>query len=260
MSSIGVAVDSKISSRCWDLSDSNGSWKPATKITLDSATRSYGEEEVPFLRQPLHNASCPITVSSQLESLESLQLTVGQSILLSSQTDQSRYVRLFFQQGIARLSGSFGDHFPDITLAFCGDSESSWLRLPDGSNFLLEALTNSSIGLHYADNCPKEQDLLWDWLFDFHLVRHPVGAEARLVALLKLLIGRFGIRRSEGYELPFPLGHARMAELIGATRSTVTRQITLFRNKNDLQLIEPGGTFLLSARLIESTPAMDIRF
>ncbi|WP_236072568.1 helix-turn-helix domain-containing protein [Prochlorococcus marinus] len=200
------------------------------------------------------------TVSSQLESLESLQLTVGQSILLSSQTDQSRYVRLFFQQGIARISGSFGDHFPDITLAFCGDSESSWLRLPDCSNFLLEALTNSSIGLHYADNCPKDQDLLWDWLFDFHLVRHPVGAEARLVALLKLLIGRFGIRRSEGYELPFPLGHARMAELIGATRSTVTRQITLFRNKNDLQIIEPGGTFLLSARLIESTPAMDIRF
>ena len=260
MSSIGVAVDSKISSRCWDLSDSNGSWKPATNFTLDSATSRYGEEEFPYLRKPLHNASCPITVSSQLESLESLQLTVGQSILLSSQTDQSRYVRLFFQQGIARLSGSFGDHFPDITLAFCGDSESSWLRLPDGSNFLLEALTNSSIGLHYADNCPKEQDLLWDWLFDFHLVRHPVGAEARLVALLKLLIGRFGIRRSEGYELPFPLGHARMAELIGATRSTVTRQITLFRNKNDLQLIEPGGTFLLSARLIESTPAMDIRF
>ncbi|KZR71940.1 hypothetical protein PMIT1318_01748 [Prochlorococcus marinus str. MIT 1318] len=260
MSSIGVAVDSKISSRCWDLSDSNGSWKTATNITLGSATSRYGEEEFPSLRKPLHNASCPITVSSQLESLESLQLTVGQNILLSSQTDQSRYVRLFFQQGIARISGSFGDHFPDITLAFCGDSESSWLRLPDGSNFLLEALTNSSIGLHYADNCPKDQDLLWDWLFDFHLVRHPVGAEARLVALLKLLIGRFGIRRSEGYELPFPLGHARMAELIGATRSTVTRQITLFRNKNDLQLIEPGGTFLLSARLIESTPAMDIRF
>ena len=260
MSSIGVAVDSKISSRCSDLSDSNGSWKPATHITLGSATSRYGEEEFPSLRQPLHNASCPITVSSQLESLESLQLTVGQSILLSSQTDQSRDVRLFFHQGIARISGAFGDHFPDITLAFCGDSESSWIRLPDCSNFLLEALTNSSIGLHYADNCPKDQDLLWDWLFDFHLVRHPVGAEARLVALLKLLIGRFGIRRSEGYELPFPLGHARMAELIGATRSTVTRQITLFRNKNDLQLIEPGGTFLLSARLIESTPAMDIRF
>ena len=194
MSSIGVAVDSKISSRCSDLSDSNGSWKPATNFTLDSATSRYGEEEFPSLRKPLHNASCPITVSSQLESLESLQLTVGQSILLSSQTDQSRYVRLFFQQGIARISGSFGDHFPDITLAFCGDSESSWIRLPDCSNFLLEALTNSSIGLHYADNCPKEQDLLWDWLFDFHLVRHPVGAEARLVALLKLLISRFGIR------------------------------------------------------------------
>ncbi len=259
MSSIGVAVDSKISSRRSDLSDSNGSWKPATQIILDSASSSCGDEEFPFLRQPLHNASCPITVSSQLESLESLQLKVGQSILLSSQTDQSRYVRLFFQHGISRLSGSFGDHFPDITLAFCGDSESSWLRLPDGSNFSLEALTNSSIGLHYADNCPREQDLLWDWLFDFHLVRHPVGAEARLVALLKLLIGRFGIRRSEGYELPFPLGHARMAELIGATRSTITRQITLFRNKNDLQLIQPGGTFLLSARLIESAPAIDIR-
>ena len=98
---------------------------------------------------------------------------------------------------------------------------------------------------------------MWNWLFDLHLVRHPVGAEARLVALLQLLVSRFGIRRGDGYLLPMPLAHARIAELIGATRSTVTRQISLLRRLNHLQLIDPDGIFLLSEQLVESTTSLN---
>ena len=161
-------------------------------------------------------------------------------------------MNLSFIKGVARLSGSFGSHFSDITLAFCGDPEDNWIKLPEETHLLLEALTCSSIKLQYFDSCPAQHDLMWQWLFDLHLVRHPVGADARLIALLQLLVNRFGIRRGDGYFLPFPLGHARMAELIGATRSTVTRQITILRQQKDLHLNDPEGNFLLSARLIES--------
>jgi hypothetical protein len=182
-----------------------------------------------------------------------LRLSVGKTCLLAPASDHRRYVRLVFQWGVARLSVSFGDSFPDITLAFCGTPGASWLRLPEGISCLLEALTDSVLELHYADHCPVEQDLVEQWLLDLHLVRHPVGAEARLVALLQLLVSRFGIRRGDGYLLPIALGHARLAELIGATRSTVTRQLNLLRQHDDLQVIEPDGTFLLSTRLMEGS-------
>ena len=162
-------------------------------------------------------------------------------------------MRLSFFSGISRVSGSFGNTFRDITLAFCGDSDNSWICLPDDSHLLLEALTDSSLEMDYLSECPIQHDLMWQWLFDLHLVRHSVGAEARLISLFQLLVSRFGIRRGDGYFLPFSLGHARIAELIGATRSTVTRQITILRQQDDLHLNEPQGHFLLSARLIETS-------
>ncbi len=141
---------------------------------------------------------------------------------------------------------------PDVTLAFCGaQDESFWVRLPVETNFLLEALTETFLEINYFEDSKSEDDLLCKWMFDLHLVRHPVGADARLIALLKLLVNHFGIRRGDGYFLPFSLGHARMAELIGTTRSTVTRQISILRKQHDLQIIDPEGSFLLSARLVE---------
>ena len=162
-------------------------------------------------------------------------------------------MKLSFHNGVGRIAGSFGSSFPDITLAFCGNHETNWIRLPGDSQLLIEALTNCVIEFHYQNSCPLHHDLMWQWLFDLHLVRHPVGSEARLVSLFQLLVSRFGIRRGDGYFLPFALGHSRIAELIGATRSTVTRQITILRQQNDLLLNEPDGEFLLSARLMESS-------
>tara|TARA_Y100001968_G_scaffold318264_1_gene348258 strand:+ start:297 stop:986 length:690 start_codon:yes stop_codon:yes gene_type:complete len=183
----------------------------------------------------------------------SIQLKENQSFLLSPPSKDTGCVRLTFHEGIARLSGSFGNTFPDVTLAFCGNDESSWIRLPNESNLLLEALNDCQIDFQYEKSCPLHHDLMSQWLFDLHLVRHPVGSEARIVSLFQLLVSRFGIRRGDGYFLPFALGHSRIAELIGATRSTVTRQITILRQQKDLYLKEPEGEFLLSARLMESS-------
>ena len=114
---------------------------------------------------------------------------------------------------------------------------------------------------HYKQNIKKydlknnlgsRQDLV-KWLIDLHLVRYPVGSESRLVLLLQLLVNHFGIRRSDGYFLPFHLGHSRMAELIGSTRSTVSRLVNVLRSNEDLHVCKSGGNFLLSPRLVESS-------
>ena len=66
-----------------------------------------------------------------------------------------------------------------------------------------------------------------------------------------LLMGKLGIKltNSELVLLPFPLSHGRIAELIGSTRSTVTRQITRLRQKHLLSIDEVGGEFFLSYAL-----------
>ena len=183
----------------------------------------------------------------------SVQLLEGQTFLLAPPDESHQCIQLSMFKGIARVSGSFGNNFTDITLAFCGEEEKNWICLPDESTLLLEAMTDSSIKMHYESNCPLHKDLMTQWLFDLHLVRHPIGAEARLVSLFQLLVNRFGIRRGDGYLLPFSLGHARIAELIGATRSTVTRQITILKQQNDLHVNNIQGQFFFSTRLIESS-------
>ncbi len=184
--------------------------------------------------------------------IRQVHLKEGQTFLLSAPNKTLQCARLSFLKGIARISGSFGNSLTDITLAFCGDCEINCISLPYDSNLLLEAITEASVEVDYLGKCPINHDLMSQWLFDLHLVRHPVGSEARLVSLLQLLVSRFGFRRGDGYFLPFGLGHARIAELIGATRSTVTRQLTILRQQEDLLLNPPHGHFLLSARLIET--------
>ena len=61
------------------------------------------------------------------------------------------------------------------------------------------------------------------------------------------------ITSSDGYLLPFAIAHSRLAELIGATRSTVTRQVNALRQQADLQVMGGGG-LLFSDRLIEQKP------
>jgi hypothetical protein len=207
----------------------------------------------PAIAEDLQNAAVTRSGPRQLNSTHHLQLREGQTYLLDQCSDQRRCVQIACEQGVARLAVGFDDTFPEVTLAFCGDPEGQWLRLPQGVMLMLEAVSPCNLRLHYAEHCPEHHDLLMQWLIALHLVRHPVGTEPRLVALFQLLVMHFGIRRSDGYLLPFSIAHSRLAELIGATRSTVTRQINGLRQQGDLQLTGSGG-LLFSDRLIEQKP------
>ena len=63
-------------------------------------------------------------------------------------------------------------------------------------------------------------------------------SEDRLKSLLKLLITRLGKRTAEGYKLQFLLSHSRLAEMIGTTRSTVSRSLGALRSKGIISIDE----------------------
>ena len=138
-----------------------------------------------------------------------------------------------------------------MTLGFCGDKEINAIRLIPYTNLIIEALSDCFLDVQYIQNCSVDHDLILKWLIDLHLVRHPVSSEARLILFFKLLINKFGIRRCDGYLLPLIIGHARIGEVIGTTRSTVTRQISLLKQQKFLISLEPQGQFLFSEKIIE---------
>jgi CRP-like cAMP-binding protein len=106
----------------------------------------------------------------------------------------------------------------------------------------LEALTESTFTIQYGQDSINEQDdFLTEWLIALHLARHPVNAEERLLNLLKLLVYRLGRRTRDGCTLNFLLSHARLAEIIGATRSTVSRAMGKLRQNGSISIEESKG-------------------
>ncbi|MEO1002631.1 MAG: helix-turn-helix domain-containing protein [Cyanobacteria bacterium J06638_7] len=170
-------------------------------------------------------------------------------------TAASACLKLTVREGIGRIAASFnqpdGRSWNDVTLAFAASEERPWLRLPASLSCLLEAQTPLRCDLLPVAHCPVTHDLISDWLLELHLVRHPVGADLRLRSLLQLLVQRFGRRSGAGYHLPLALGHARLAELIGSTRSTVTRQISQLRQRRLLSPSPCGEALLLAPALVE---------
>ncbi|MGB5135378.1 MAG: helix-turn-helix domain-containing protein [Prochlorococcaceae cyanobacterium] len=190
-----------------------------------------------------------------LESPRSITLAAHQSLLLAQVARDAECLQLTVHDGIGRIAASFsqpgGRRWNDVTLAFAAREERPWLRLPASTGCLLEAQTPLRCDLQPLPHCPASHDLISDWLLELHLVRHPVGADLRLRSLLQLLVQRFGRRGGAGYHLPLALGHARLAELIGSTGSTVTRQISQLRQRNLLQPLSGGDALLLHPALVE---------
>ena len=187
-----------------------------------------------------------------LESTRNLKLKVGQTALISYPSTNSRCLKLSFDSGIARIYGSLGTQYQEITLGFCGNGKTQCLRIPRETSLLLEGMTNCLLLVDYIEDCESNDDLMMKWLLDLHIVRHPVGADARLYALLRLLVSNFGVSQDESYSLPFTMGHSLIAELIGSTRSTVTRQLSKLRKNNILLSGELDTIFILTKAFIHN--------
>lgn len=186
-----------------------------------------------------------------MRGAHSLTLHVGdRAEILQDSPDGSLY-SIKTAQGIGRLSITPVPGRGEITVGFTGATDHEWIHRPSAGVFSIEALTKLNLDITPINSCINSSDLITKWLWDLHLVRHPVGAMSRLKALLQLMVVRFGYRTRDGYVLPFQLSHFRFAEVIGVTRSTATRLLNLLRQQGQISINILDGSWLLSPTMMD---------
>ena len=154
----------------------------------------------------------------------------------------NRWVSIQVIDGFIRLSAHHGDQIPETTLALMSPMEGGGFLHPKSCNLQLEALSESTLTIQYGqESISQQDDFLTEWLMALHVVRHPVKADERLFNLLKLLVYRLGRRTREGCTLSFLLSHSRLAEIIGTTRSTVSRSMGKLRENGSISIEESKG-------------------
>ena len=183
-------------------------------------------------------------------------LQAGQRLIIS-RPNHNWSTTLFVEQGIIRLSTIANEINPEITVALISSLDNCTFHHPKSENLQIEAITESVININNEQNIhTSNDDYLQEWIFQLYKVRHPIKTEERLKSLLRLLILKLGIRTPEGYKLGFLLSHSRLAEMIGATRSTVSRSLGALKAKGIISIDEMKGELIVkNSQLISTTSA-----
>ena len=147
-------------------------------------------------------------------------------------------IEITVKSGIIRIAANQPKNAEDITLAFACRADIFKFHYPGDIDITIEAITDTSYLVESKSNTESDtSDALMDWIIQLHIVRHETNLESRLMKFFILLTTKLGKRTTEGYLLEHTLSHARIAELIGSTRSTVSRGISNLR-KSELIYID----------------------
>ena len=185
---------------------------------------------------------------------KSCSLQAGQRLILTK-PNHNLPTSIVAGQGIIRLSTVENESNPEITVALMSPLDDCTFCHPSSENLQIEAITDSVIKINNEHKVHEAgDDFMQEWIFRLLTVRHPIKSEDRLKSLLKLLITRLGKRTSEGYKLPFLLSHSRLAEMIGATRSTVSRSLGALKDKGIISIDEMREELVVNdSELISTT-------
>ena len=148
-------------------------------------------------------------------------------------------IEITVKSGVIRIAGNQLNNAKDITLAFACRADAFKFHYPEDLEITIEAITDTtyvveSIGKKGSDT----SDAIMEWIIQLHIVRNETNLENRLMKFFRLLITRLGKRTPEGLLLEHTLPHARIAEIIGSTRSTVSRTIGSLRKSQQIYIDE----------------------
>ena len=171
-------------------------------------------------------------------AFKSCSLQAGQRLILTK-PNHNWPTTIVAGHGIIRLSTIENESKPEITVALMSHLDDCRFYHPSSENLQIEAITDSAITIKNEHNFhAANNDFLQEWIFQLYIIRHPIKSEDRLKSLLKLLITRLGKRTAEGYKLQFLLSHSRLAEMIGTTRSTVSRSLGALKDMGIISIDE----------------------
>ena len=155
-------------------------------------------------------------------------------------------IEITVKSGVIRIAVNQPKNAEDITLAFASRADSFKFHYPGDLEIRIEAITDTTYLVKSKSKIESDtSDALMDWIIQLHIVRHETNLENRLMKFFILLTTKLGKRTSEGLLLEHTLSHARIAEIVGSTRSTVSRTISTLRKTQQIYIDELKGQIIL---------------
>ena len=155
-------------------------------------------------------------------------------------------IEITVKMGVIRIAANQYKDTKDITLAFACRADIFKFHYPKDLEITIEAITETTFFIESSNKGESNSsDSIMDWLIQLHIVRHEANLESRLMKFFELLMHRLGKRTSEGLLLEHTLPHARIAEIVGSTRSTVSRTISNLRKTQQIYIDELKNQIIL---------------
>ena len=155
-------------------------------------------------------------------------------------------IEITVKSGIIRIAANQPKNAEDITLAFACRADIFKFHYPGDIDITIEAITDTSYLVESKSKTESDtSDALMDWIIQLHIVRHETNLENRLMKFFILLTTKLGKRTSEGLLLEHTLSHGRIAEIVGSTRSTISRTISTLRKTKQIYIDELKGQIIL---------------
>ena len=155
-------------------------------------------------------------------------------------------IEITVMSGVIRIAGKQYNNAQDITLAFACRADICKFHYPGDLEITIEAVTDTTYLIESISKIESNtSDAIMDWIIQLHIVRRETNLENRLMKFFRLLTTKLGKRTSEGLLLEHTLSHARIAEIVGSTRSTVSRTISNLRKNKQIYIDELKGQMIL---------------
>ena len=155
-------------------------------------------------------------------------------------------IEITVKSGVIRIAAIQSKNAEDITLAFTCRTDIFKFNYPRDLEITIQAITDTT---YFVESRKKTEsntsDAIMDWIIQLHIVRNEANLESRLMKFFELLITRLGKRTPEGLLLEHTLPHARIAEIVGSTRSTVSRTISALRKSEQIYIDELKSQIIL---------------
>ena len=157
-------------------------------------------------------------------------------------------IEITVKSGVIRIAANQVESSHEITLGFTCRADIFKFHYPGNLELFIEAITDTTYLVESISNTDlNTSDAIMDWIIQLHIVRQETNLEKRLMKFLRLLTTKLGKRTTEGLLLEHTLSHARIAEIIGSTRSTVSRTISSLRKTQQIYIDELKGHIILPA-------------
>ena len=148
-------------------------------------------------------------------------------------------IEITVKNGVIRIAAKQSNNAEDITLAFACRADIFKFHHPGNLDITIEAITDTTYMVESISKMESDtSDAIIEWIIQLHIVRHETNLEKRLMKFFRLMTTKLGKRTSEGLLLEHTLPHARIAEIVGSTRSTVSRTISTLRKTQQIYIDE----------------------